>query len=100
MFEAHLPLIHWGDCILTAVYLINRLPSPLLSHRTSFEILYHKKSSYTYLQAFGCLCYASTSPNHRSKVSIRARATVFLGYSLGYKDYKLLDLETDQIFIS
>ena len=100
MFQTHLPLLHWGDCVLTVANLINCLPSPLLSQKSPFKILYKRKPSYSHLRAFGCLCYASTSPTLRSKFSPRARADVFLGYPPGYKGYKLLDLENNQVFIS
>ena len=82
--------------------LFNQSPSISSTfQKTPFEVLYHKKPSYIHLRAFGCLCYASTSPNHHSKFSSGARAYIaFLGYPPGYKGYKLLDLETNQVFIS
>lgn len=31
-FQANLPLFIWSDCVLTAAYLINRIPTPNLSN--------------------------------------------------------------------
>lgn len=89
-----------GDCVLTAVFLINRTPTPLLDNKTPFEKLTNKAPEYQHLKTFGCLCYASTSPKQRNKFETRARACVFLGYPAGYKGYKLMDLQSHSVFIS
>ena len=44
-FQAYLPLKFWGECILTATYLINHLPTPLLSGKTPHEVLLKSKPS-------------------------------------------------------
>jgi hypothetical protein len=58
-FQANLPLQFWGESLLTTTYLINHLPTPVLNHKSPYELLYGKPPIYTHLRAFGCLCYAT-----------------------------------------
>lgn len=100
LFQSNVPLEFWGDCVLTAVFLINRLPTPVLENKSPFEKLTGKVSDYHSFKSFGCLCYCSTSPKGRNKFKPRTRACIFLGYPSGYMGYKLLDIETHAVSIS
>ncbi|XP_070024857.1 uncharacterized protein [Nicotiana sylvestris] len=46
-------------------------PSPLLNHKSSFELLYGKPPYYSHLRSFGCLCYATVPKVHRDKFGAR-----------------------------
>jgi hypothetical protein len=39
-FQSHVPMHYWGHCIQTAVYLINRLPYPILSNKPPMSYYY------------------------------------------------------------
>ena len=79
-FQSQVLLCFWGDCILTVVHLINRIPSKSLGNKRPYEMLFHSPPSYTHLRCFGCLCFISTSSSHRHKFASRSRKCVFLGY--------------------
>lgn len=99
LFQSNMPIRFWGECVSTAVYLINRLPNQLLSHISPFERLYGRPPTHVHLRVFGCLCYA-TVVKPFSKFAPRAKCCVFLGYPTGQKGYKLLDLDSHKIFVN
>lgn len=55
--QVAIPLKYWGECVSTAVYILNRLPSRLLGFQSPFEKLYMHPPSLPHLKVFGCLCY-------------------------------------------
>jgi hypothetical protein len=78
-FQASLPSNFWHFSIQHAVHLINRIPTPLLKNNTPYNLLYQKPPTFLHLKSFGCLAYASTIHNHRTKFDTRARKCIFLG---------------------
>lgn len=61
-FHSALPLIFWGDYLLTAAYLINRTPTAVLGYKSPYEVLFGCVPDYDNMRIFGCLCYATVVP--------------------------------------
>ena len=99
-FQANLPIKFWGECVLTAGYLINRTPSKLLGGKTPYEILFGRPSSYNYIRTFGCLCYARNLNREKDKFASRSQRCLFVGYPFGKKGWKVYDLDTGKYFVS
>lgn len=99
-FQSSLPINFWGECILTAGYLINRTPSSVLNGVTPYEVLHGAAPSYEHLRVFGSLCYAHNQTHKGDKFASRSRKCVFVGYPYGKKAWRLYDLDKEEFFIS
>ncbi|GKC11484.1 putative RNA-directed DNA polymerase, partial [Tanacetum coccineum] len=97
MFQGGIPLKMWTECILTATYLINRLPSSMLNGKSLYEMIYKKCPTLSHLRVFGCLCFA-TIVNNNEKFSSRSEKCVMIGYSnfkKGYSNNNTTDFPVD-----
>ncbi|GJY26343.1 putative RNA-directed DNA polymerase [Tanacetum coccineum] len=99
LFQSGIPLSMWPECILTAAYLVNRLPSSVLNGKSPFELVYRVKPNLSHLRSFGCLCY-STVLNNSDKFSSRSEKCVLIGFSSTKKAYKVYGLDSKVVFYS
>jgi hypothetical protein len=91
---------YWVDAFLTATFLINRLPTPVLNNESPFSKLFGKQPDYTFLKSFGCLCYPLLRPYAAHKLSFRSKPCIFLGYVANHYGYRCLEPHSSRIYIS
>ena len=99
LFEAKMNLKYWGEAIMTANYLLNRLPTRC-HDKTPFEMLYGDKPKLGHIKTFGCTSYMLIPKQNRKKLDEKSLKLKLVGYCETSKAYRLLDIETDRIYIS
>lgn len=97
---AKLPLQFCLHAFLTAAYLINRIPTPVLNNDSPFVCLHGHVPNYSKLQVFGCLCYPWFQPYNTNKLQPRLSPCVFLGYSSNQSPYKCFDMSSSRLYLS
>ncbi|KAH9684823.1 retrovirus-related pol polyprotein from transposon RE2 [Citrus sinensis] len=88
--QAQLPFKFWWDAFHTAVYHINRLPSPVLQLLTPYEKTFKHKPDYDFLRCFGCSCYPYLRDYNKHKFAYHSSKCIFISYSPSHKGYKCL----------
>lgn len=89
----------WGEAILTANYLQNRLPSESVE-RTPYELWMGRKPNYSNLKRFGCQAWVQTPSVKRSKLDPAATRMKFIGYAPHQKGYKFWHPQKQRVVIS
>lgn len=98
IFNANLEKEFWGEAVLTAVYLINLIPTTSIPKNvTPYELRRNKKPKIQYLRTFGCIAYV-LDKNKKSKFEKRSSKGNFVGYEPN--GYKIFNLESGKFIRS
>ncbi|KAI3769398.1 hypothetical protein L6452_00500 [Arctium lappa] len=100
LLSSSVPNQFWGEAVLTAVNLINNIPSSITSGLSTFEKLYGCCLDYSSLRVFGCTCFVLRPHVERDKLSSRSAVCVFLGYGDEQKGYRCFDPTSQKLYVS
>ena len=76
MLNSNVPTHHWGDAVLTACFLINRMSSSL-ENQISHSIFFHDPLFHVSSRVFGCTCFVHDLFPDLDKLSAKAIKCVF-----------------------
>ncbi|KAK4403223.1 Retrovirus-related Pol polyprotein from transposon TNT 1-94 [Sesamum angolense] len=101
MTHMHVPKSYWGDAVLTACYLINRMPSTVLNGDTPYSCLFPDKPLFGITpRVFGCVFFVHIHSPSLDKLSPCSVKCIFLGYSRTQKGYRCYDPQSRRSFTS
>jgi len=92
MIESQVPKSFSPEALVTATYLVNRLPTRALDLKTPLQALskFHKPPSALTLEprVFGCSVFVHIPKTERSKLDACAEKCVFVGYGVNQQGYR------------
>jgi hypothetical protein len=94
--SAKLPFNLWGETLLIACHVYNRVLSKKIQS-SPYELWNGRKPNLNYFKLWGCIAYFRVPDPKRTKLGSRAIKSVFVGYAVNSKAYKLLDLSSNTI---
>lgn len=101
LINANVPLKFWGDAVLTAGYLINRMPSSAIQNKVPHSILFPDEPLFRIApRVFGSTCFVHDLTPGLDKLCARAIKCVFLGYSRVQKGYRCYCPSTHRFYMS
>lgn len=99
LYKYKLSKTYWSFSLQFATP-INKVPTPILHHKSPYQIFHNKLPELNTFKVFASLCYASTLQAHGIKMDSKVGKSIFLGYKPGSKGYIFLDFHTNEVFVS
>jgi hypothetical protein len=100
MFQTNVPKYPWSEAILTAAYLINRMPSRILGMKSPSELLLGQREFRVPPKVFGCVCFVRDHRTSVGKLDPRSIKCIFVGYASRQKGYMCWNPVERKLFVS
>ena len=94
MAHANLPISYWGDALLTATYILNRVPSKSIQS-TPYELWTGRKPELGNMRPWGSAAYVHNASHEHGKLGPRGKKCIFVRYSEHSKDYVFVGEQAD-----
>ena len=88
---------YWGEAMLTACYILNRVPNKT-NKITPYELWKKRKPNLKYLKVWGCRAIVKVPEPKRKKLGERGIECVFLGYAENSKAYRFMVIESNDSY--
>ncbi|GJS62236.1 zinc finger, CCHC-type containing protein [Tanacetum coccineum] len=82
----------WGEAILTACYLLNRVPNKR-NKTTPYELWYKKRANLAFLRVWGCRAVVRLPDPKRKTLGEKGIDYIFVGYAEHSKAYRFYVIE-------
>jgi len=89
LISSGLPQNLWGDAILSANYILNKIPHKK-TNLTPYELWKGHRPSYNYLKVWGCLAKVAVPVPKKTKIGPKTVDCVFIGYANNSSAYRFL----------
>jgi len=101
LFDAGLPNTYWGDAILYATHVLNRVPTRAIADRlTPHEVFTGNRPSVAHLRIFGCKAHVHVPDEKHCKLDAKSVECTFLGFAESRKAYVCVHCASGRIFES
>ena len=94
MAQANLPISYWGDALLTAAYILNKVPSKSVPS-TPYERWTGRKPDLSNLRPWGSAAYVHDSSHKYGKLGPRGKKCIFIRYHETSKGYVFIGEQLD-----
>mgnify|MGYP000992362219 CR=1 FL=1 len=98
--SSRLPLSLWGEAVLTAVYLRNRMPNRVTGSKSPFEIYHGRPAVYSHLIEFGKEVQVLDNSKAASKFSTKTIEGFMVGYADRINTYRIFNHQKNSIMIT